>query len=804
MASRLRSSSLPLAEDAAVLVPGANVAAQLWGRVRVSAWREASDDASLRTLLAVVRKGVSRSQQPRGKAAPATGEAAPMSAANSGSGSSSGSSSGSGSNGAESGGAVPVAVSRDDVERAAETASQRRKEGAVPVRAAEVPGARRLTLRRLGRQGRSDSPPEVGARLSGGDGLTDDDRRVLATAGLLLARATSAVEVVDWERAVADDDAAAPKVGQAPSSLGASQLEPASVPGGSAAAETGPDGGAAALQAQARAGPADPIASGSVGISAFLQPPSGLSALGLGLPPAPPSASGDAFGAPRTPDGSQTLLATPAHRERPSAPQLDSHRFGRPGALSRPFGEPFVIAGDAPLGTPQADVLPRARRVARWAVAASARTQAETARSLLCTVQDALASQLPTRAEINSHVIRSLVPFACAAPVLVARTISADGWSALQELLALPAQPFAISTEVTVGSAVVLAMPPVKPDPIVMARDLVISRFLHHMPAHSIASFSISPSLMAATTDPVAAAAFFRQHPRLALQAAAFAEARSVVAVPGLGLSLDPRLRWSIDRVGGAIPGPAGRAGAAPLAPTFRQDGFAPCPFSSGRDLADEFTKRLYRGKGVTRTKMAKLESALAAVRRGVEQAAVDCGAVRREELGAPLATPRWVQLATAAADAAMRPTDSFAIHGFGAAVQPDPAAEAEAPAGPAAGRAATTQGQPQQQQQQQQQPPAKPASRAQAADELLTAWLQPMAPPSARPAAAARPSQPGAGKPAPNHGGKREAGSKWELEAAAWTWGGDTPAPVPPKTSPTPKRKRASSGGWGIEQPRR
>ena len=409
--ARLRASSLPVAEDAAVVVPGSGVPGTLWGRVRVEAWREGvGQDPSLAALRRIVGQG--RQAGAGGGAASAVprAEADRVGA-----------------------GRVPEAAARADAgpgsrgERVRQTLRRHRAGG----HGAAAAGGRSPDAARGG-----GSPPP--------SALTADERAVVATAGLLLGRAASAVELVHEARAVADDAAAA-----AAAALGGA---------GGADDDTDPSGTARrarrALDGAEAPGKARPAkAKGrDVAIGSFLSPVEGVPPLGLGrglslrdAPPTPRAASAAA------------LTPPPGGLGSPAAP-IPSKGLPCPGELARPVGEPFVLATDPDPGFPGADVLPRARRTAEWAVAASGRVQDQASSALLGAVQDALASLLPTRTDLTTVTLRALVPFACAAPVLVARTLSADGWSALQELLALPAQPFAVSTEATVGSAIVLSL----------------------------------------------------------------------------------------------------------------------------------------------------------------------------------------------------------------------------------------------------------------------------------------------------------------------------------------------------------
>ena len=142
------------------------------------------------------------------------------------------------------------------------------------------------------------------------------------------------------------------------------------------------------------------------------------------------------------------------------------------------------------------------------------------------------------------------------------------------------------------------------------------------------------------------------------------------MCIPGLGITLDPRLRWHVSRGGVA----AGEA---------RPDGFTDCPLSPGHgNRSGVLTKYFFRGRGVTRTKMAKLESALASVRRNVEQSALDCGATTHGGAPYPLSTPRWLRLATEAADDAMRASSADEWEGEVAAFTPRSGAAARQSAG--------------------------------------------------------------------------------------------------------------------------
>jgi hypothetical protein len=109
------------------------------------------------------------------------------------------------------------------------------------------------------------------------------------------------------------------------------------------------------------------------------------------------------------------------------------------------------------LGAP-APVLEQATSLARWIVGASGRLQSQASAAVLAAIQDIMDSDLATRTDLNATLIRALTPFACAAPTLVVRTMSRDSWEALQHLLSLPAQPFAISRDLTLGSAIVLSL----------------------------------------------------------------------------------------------------------------------------------------------------------------------------------------------------------------------------------------------------------------------------------------------------------------------------------------------------------
>jgi hypothetical protein len=177
----------------------------------------------------------------------------------------------------------------------------------------------------------------------------------------------------------------------------------------------------------------------------------------------------------------------------------------------------------------------------------------------------------------------------------------------------------------------------------VLARDLVVSRFLSHVGAHRASPFPLSPALLDATTDAEVARSYFQQYPRLASQAAAFTDARSIVAIPGLSLSFDPRLRWEILQQSEKAPTSGGSGvGMWPVV-------FDDSPSAAQRRLS--LGSLLYRSKGVNRAKLAKLQASLAATSSHVVQSA----AAMQPPILASFrqVSPEWMNIAMVASDMA-------------------------------------------------------------------------------------------------------------------------------------------------------
>jgi tRNA(Ile)-lysidine synthetase-like protein len=147
-----------------------------------------------------------------------------------------------------------------------------------------------------------------------------------------------------------------------------------------------------------------------------------------------------------------------AKLEPSDSPTTPSSRGPAPGSSRRAVGEPYVLMDSTPPSHPSASALDDARKLRDWVTESAHAAHDRLSLALLQTVQEAIDRSLTTRAELSKIIAEHITRAACQTPALAVRTLSTEAWSCVRDILNLPCQPFLLSSEWTVGAAIVFAL----------------------------------------------------------------------------------------------------------------------------------------------------------------------------------------------------------------------------------------------------------------------------------------------------------------------------------------------------------